>query len=148
MTKVSRLPLREDIWSRIFDLFLRTTIGIKDKKKLQAFINDLYSPTEKIMLSKRLACAVMLAKGNDYQAIKRTLRITDSTIAKMSVLVKYKNGGLRHVVEEIGKKDALRIIWEEISSLMDIPSKGKNWSSLGRQKYKREIKITELKGEF
>lgn len=148
MTKVSRLPLREDIWQRIFDLFIETTISIKDRKKLQRFIDDLYSPTEKIMLAKRLACAVMIAKGSNYQSIKRVLRITDPTIAKMSVLVKYKGDGLTPIIEEILRKDSFRIIWEEITDAFDLPGKGKSLSALGKRKYQRNIKIQELKSEF
>ena len=148
MTKVSRLPLREDVWQRVFELFLKTTISIKDKKKLQGFINDLYSPTEKIMLAKRLACAVMIAKGNDYESIRRTLRISPPTIAKMSMLVKYKGQGLIPIIEEILRKDSFRILWREISGLIDVPRKGANWSTVGKRKHKREIEISELKTEF
>ena len=148
MTKVSRLPLRNDIWERIFDLFLKTTISIKDKKKLQGFMNDLYSPTEKIMLAKRLACAVMIAKGNNYQSIRRTLRISPPTIAKMSMLVKYKGQGLTPILEEILKRDAFKIIWKELASIVDLPGKGNDWVAHGKRKFRRRLEISELKSEF
>lgn len=47
MAKVSRIPLRNDVWERIFKLFVETTADLKDKKLLTSFIDDLYTPTEK-----------------------------------------------------------------------------------------------------
>ena len=44
MTKISRIPLRPDVWERIFDIFIGTLADLKDKKKLEAFINDFFSP--------------------------------------------------------------------------------------------------------
>lgn len=148
MTKVSRLPLRRDIWDRIFDLFINTLISIKNKKKLKGFVVNFFSPTERIMFAKRLAAAVMIAKGNDYQTIRRVLKISPPTIAKMSFRIRYEGEGLKPVIESILKKDAAKILWEEVKDLLDVPGKGKNWTEVGKRGYARKIKISELKTEF
>jgi len=148
MTQVSRVPLRQDIWERIFDLFISTLVSIKNKKRLEGFVGNLFSPTERIMFAKRLAAAVMVAKGNDYQTIRQVLRISPPTIAKMSFRVKYEGEGLMPVIEDILRKDATKILWEEIKDLFDVPTKGKNWSRMGKRKFKRKIRIQELEKEF
>jgi len=148
MTKVSRIPLRNDVWERIFDLFIETLVGIRDKKKLEGFVGNFFSPTERIMFAKRLAAAVMIAKENDYLSIRRVLRISPPTIAKMSFRIKYESGGLMPVIEDILRRDATKVIWEEIKDLFDMPGKGKNWAEMGKRKYKRGLKISRLKSEF
>jgi len=149
MTKVSRIPLRNDVWNRIFNLFVDTTASFKDKDALSSFIDDLYSPTEKIMLAKRLAAAVLLYKGHDYQSIGRILKISDPTIAKISMKIKYSDGGLKKAVEKILVKQSAQILWKEIEDLFDLPTKG-NLKSPERfyRKLKRKRKISEIRNEF
>lgn len=77
MTKISRFPLRDDVWERIFSLFIGTLADLKDKPKLASFVNDFFSPTERVMFAKRLATAVLVAKGHSYDSINcRGLRPT------------------------------------------------------------------------
>ncbi|OGM04897.1 hypothetical protein A2715_04580 [Candidatus Woesebacteria bacterium RIFCSPHIGHO2_01_FULL_39_32] len=149
MTKISRIPLRTDVWERIFDLFIETLADLKDKQKFAAFVDDFFSPTEKIMFAKRLALTVLLAKSHDYQSIRQILRISPPTIAKMSLKVKYEGKGLHPVIEGIFKKEAARIIWKEIESLFDIPTKGSLRSPESfKRRISREQKIAQLKSEF
>lgn len=148
MTQVSRFRLRPDVWNRIFDLFIEALVNIKDKKDLDKFLEDFLSPTEKIMLAKRFAITVLLAKGNDYQSIKNLLRVTPTTIAKMNLQMKYKGEGLRPVVEKILAKDAAKIVWQEIQSLLDVPTKGLPLGEYRKKKSKREKRIYKLRKEI
>lgn len=149
MPKVSRLPLRSDVWDKILNLFVSTLADQKDKKKLSKFFDDFFSPTEKIMFAKRLATAVLLAKGHDYISIREILRVSPPTIAKLSLKIQYGGEGLKPVIEDIFKKQASQIIWKEIESLFDVPIKG-NLKSPERfiRNKKREQKIREIKSEF
>ena len=149
MTKVSRLPLRKDVWDRILNLFVSTLASQTDKKVLADFFNDFFSPTEKIMFAKRLAGAVLLAKDHDYQSIHEILRISPPTIAKLSLKIKYGGAGLKPVIEDILNVQASQIIWQDIEDLFDVPIKG-NLKSPERfiRKLKREQKIENLKSEF
>jgi len=145
MTQVSRFMLRPKVWENIFNLFSDAFLRIKDKKKLNNFLDNFFSPTEKIMLSKRLAIAVLLAKGNDYQTIKDTIRVTTGTIAKINLLLKSNNKGLYTAVEEILKRDAGKIFWKEIADILDYPRKGTNWTARGKRVFQRKREIQELK---
>lgn len=149
MTKISRLPLRKDVWDRVLDLFVSTLADQKDKKKLANFFDDFFSPTEKIMFAKRLAAAVLLAKEHDYQSIHEILRISPPTIAKLSLKIKYGGEGLKPVIEDIFKKQSNQIVWKEIEGFFDVPAKG-NLKSPQRftRNIKRRQKIEEIKSEF
>ncbi len=149
MTKVSRIPLRPDIWERIFGLFVDTTAGLKDKNLLASFINDLYSPTEKIMLAKRLAAAVLLTKGRSYTSVGRILRISSPTIAKISLKIKYTDGGLKDVINKVLLKQSAQILWKELEEMFDLPAKGNLKSpERFRRKLNREKEIRRIKEEF
>lgn len=149
MTKISRLPLRNDVWDRVFRLFIDTISDLKNKKDIENFINDFFSPTEKIMFSKRLATSVLLAKGHDYESIRKILRISPPTIAKLSIKVKFASGGLKKVVVGILQKQNAQVLWKEIEELFDLPTKG-SYKSPERFKrgLERKRKVSELKSEF
>jgi len=140
--------LRPEVWEKIFNLFSDTFLKIKDKRKLDNFFDNFFSPTEKIMLAKRLAIAVLLAKGNDYGTIRNTIRVTSGTISKVSLLMKTNNSGLKSSVEEILSRDFGKAFWEEIVNLLDTPHKGGNWSELGMRKFQRKIKIDNLRSKL
>lgn len=148
MTQVSRFLIRPDVWDRIFNLFIDTFAGLTDKKKLSAFVDSFFTPTEKIMFAKRLAASVMLAKGQDYRSICRVLRISPMSVSRMSVHLKYANDGLSPVINDVLKKDSAKIMWEEIASIFELPGKGRSLRSLGEIKREREKKIRQLKSEF
>lgn len=145
MTQISRYQLKPKVWEKIFDIFTDTFMKTKDRKKLDNFIDNFFSPTEKIMLAKRLAIAVLLAKGNDYDSIKNTLRVTAGTISKVNYLMKGKNNGLNIAVMEILKRDAGKMFFEEIMGVFDYPRIGSNWSMLRKQKSERQNRIHNLK---
>ena len=149
MPKVSRLPLRQDVWDRIFSLFINTLADQSNKRKLSKFVDDFFSPTEKIMFAKRLAAAVLVAKGHDYMSIREILKVSPPTIAKLSLKIKYGGEGLKLVIEDIFKKQASQIIWKEIEGLFDVPTRG-NIKSPKRfiRSLKRKQKIREIKTEF
>ena len=149
MTKISGLPLREDVWEKIFKMFIDTLADIKEKKAAEKFVYDFFSPTERIMFAKRLACAVLIAKGHSYESIKSILKLSPNTIAKVSTTVRYEGEGLNDAVESIFRKQARRIVWKEIEELLDLPSKGslKSPSRL-RDSYTRRREVEKLKDTF
>lgn len=146
---VSRLPLRSDVWDRIFNLFVDTLADQKDKQKLSKFVDDFFSPTEKIMFAKRLATCVLVAKNHDYQSIEKILRISSPTIAKISVKIKYGGEGIKPVLLDILNHQASQIVWKEIEDLFDVPTKNTLKSPVRfKRKLIRSQEISKLKSEF
>ena len=145
MSQVSKFIVKPELWEKIFNLFVEAILGIKNKNELEGFIGNFFTPTEKIMFAKRFAAAVMLAKGTDYTTIRKTLRISPPTIARMSFRIKYESEGMSPVIERALRKDAARILLEELSGLFDIPGKGKSLALVKKRSLERRKKIAGLR---
>ena len=99
MAQVSKLPLQKKVADRIYDFFLRAIYNLKNTNDVEKFLDDLLSPTEKVMICKRLAIAVMLEKGYSYETIAGVLRVSPVTIGKIALRLKYSGDALRKVAK-------------------------------------------------
>lgn len=69
MSIVSRRKVSDRIENQINQTFWEAISKLTSKEEVTLFLNDLLSPTEKIVLAKRLAIAVLLSKGYGYESI-------------------------------------------------------------------------------
>ncbi len=145
MTQVSKYPLRKDVYDYIADIFLHTFSSFSDSKRVESFISDFLTPTEKIMLTKRLAIFVMLAKGYTYIDIRRILRVSPSTVAGASRYYKYLGKGSKDVVANIIKNEKFQTFWitvgEAVSgTISSLNTRSKSWYNLHQEIRKQKIK--------
>lgn len=110
MTQVSRYPLSESIYQRIFEIFFDSVLKIKNKEEAEIFFTEFLTPTEKIMLAKRISIAVLLSKEYDYRSIKRILHVSFPTIAGVNASLKYTDKGYQQVVERLLKEEKINEI--------------------------------------
>ncbi len=120
MTQVSKYQLNKDTKTRIYKLFWGTISALSDPIKTEEFFEDLLTPTEKIMLSKRLAIAVMLIRDYDYEAIKSYLNVSTSTISTVSTWLKYSGSGYRKTVEKLLRKEKVEKVFKSIESAFEV----------------------------
>lgn len=130
MSQVSGYPIHKKVEERMFEIFKSTISSLRNNEDIEDFLDDFLSPVEKIMLSKRLAIAVLLAKGHNYPMIAEILRVTPSTIASVSLRLKYAGKGYKKAVEKILSAEKADQFWEKIEDILaKIPhAKGSNWS--------------------
>ena len=114
MPLVSKRILPKGVEEKISETLLEAVSQVKDRGEVSAFINDLLSPVERLMVGKRLAIAVLLIKGLDYESIKDLLKVSNATVAKVSVILKL-NMGYRLAVEKIAKTEAGRLFWQDLA---------------------------------
>jgi len=107
MTQVSRQPLSQEIYGRIFEIFFKSVLKLKNEEEAEDFLTEFLTPTEKIMLAKRISIAVLLSKEYDYREIKRMLHVSFPTIAGVNGSIKYADGGYRRVVEKLLKEEKI-----------------------------------------
>jgi len=131
MTLVSRRLLNKDVEKRINDLFIQAIVDLNKEIDVVEFLEEFLSPTEKIILSKRLAIAFLLVKKYDYDAIKETLKVTSATISKVNLWMKYKGKGYYKVINIINSSEKWQEFWNKmdyyIGRLM-VMQKGANWA--------------------
>lgn len=120
MPQVSKYPLAKDTEKRLYQLFWETVANLKDSIKAEEFFTDLLTPTEKVMLSKRLAIAVMLIKGYDYSSIKSILKVSPTTIGAVSLWLKHSGTGYRKVVQRLVTKEKFEEILSGIESAIEL----------------------------
>lgn len=148
MTKVSKRILNKNLEKRIFELFTTTITDLKNAKEVEEFLDDLLSPVERIMLAKRLAIAILLSKGYTYNSIDNTLKVSQTTIMRISYWLKYgNNNGYKKVVEKYMQRqkgdefsDKVEEIFLELSGPKAVGSSSfERKKRLGKKIYKRKI---------
>lgn len=115
MGQVSKYPISKDIADRIFDVFIKSFIKVRNSKDAQILANDLFTPTERIMLAKRLAIAFCLMKGYEYREISKLLRVSLTTIASVNMTLKYGSDGYKTILERINKEEKLEDLFKSIA---------------------------------
>lgn len=143
MSQVSKRTIDKKAYDKIFDLLILSLVLADNKETASLLIKDLFSPTERIMISKRISIAYMLIQGYDYESISLVLKVSRATIGKVSFWLKEKGEGFRQIIEKIKKKEKMNQILDEIQELyLDIlgSSKGQNWS-----KAKKELWLLRMK---
>lgn len=119
MSQLSKIPVRRDLEEQMFELFSGTVLGMKDKNELEDFLSDLLSPIEKMMLAKRLSIALMLEKEYTYPVIGKTLRVTPTTIASVSMQLRYAGKGYKKIVERILADESFEDFWSTVEDVVE-----------------------------
>lgn len=153
MTKVSGRLLDKDLENRIFEVFTQSIVELKNSDDVKNFLSDLLSPVERIMLVKRLAIAILLTKGYTYEMIDDALKVSHTTIMKISFWLKYgENNGYKKVIENfLDKKKGEEKLdkAEEILLQLSGPKRYESpayerKSKKGKELFKRRVKRSLL----
>ncbi len=125
MPQVSRYPISQSIYEKIFELLTRILTESHGEEEAKQLMDDLLTPTEKIMLAKRLATSILLLKGYSYGEIMKILRVSKDTVAVASLHLKYGGEGYKRFGEKIIREEKMKNFWDEIQSgLLFVASAG------------------------
>lgn len=80
MERVSKRKIDPEIEERCFEIFWSLLAELKSPREIREFLQSLLSYTEQTMLAKRLAIAVLISKGYNYEEIDQTLKVSKSTV--------------------------------------------------------------------
>lgn len=142
MAQISRRYLNDKTKQRIFSLFVSAIVSCNSKESAASFLEDLFTPTETIMLSKRFSIAFMLLNNYDYRTIGDTLKVSLATIGNVSLWLKSKGVGLKNIISKIKKNEEMRKVWEEIVDAVEeliASAPGKNWEQSKSELYKNRL---------
>lgn len=145
MAQVSKRLITKKTEERILNLFISAVVLVQTPKSAISLIDDLLTPTEKVMLSKRFSIAFMLLEGYDYDQIQTALKVSSATVGRVALWLKTKGGGVREIRDKIKRNESLKEIWEDIKDSfaeLFLTSPGMNWKAghqiLRQRKYERE----------
>ncbi len=118
MAQISKYPLRSEVFEKIFELLTKAIINATNKEETEALLEDLLTPTEKIILAKRLAIAVLLSKDYSYKTIKEILHVSTPTIAMVNLSLKYKGRGFKLFTSRLLKEAKNNEFWNKVEDLV------------------------------
>lgn len=151
MAQVSKYPISQAVYEQIYELLLKVISDSRSNDESKELLDDLLTPTEKIVLAKRLAIALLLMKKYTYENIKKILRVSQPTIALVNITLRYKGRGYKQFTDKILREEKIRKIWEKIEdSVLSTMSHGKGsgpWRYLKQElKRKQFQRKTDLSG--
>src|SRR3989338_9398310 len=101
MPQVSKKLLARKIEIRMFTVLEKAVADLKSGEDIRNFLDDLLTPTEKVMLAKRLAIAVLLAKDYNYRQICDVLKLSSNTVTSVLKHQVINGRGYAAVVKKI-----------------------------------------------
>jgi TrpR-related protein YerC/YecD len=104
---------------RMMNDFFEIVSKMKTKKDAENFFKDILTPSETLMLTRRIEIAKMLLAGFSYADIKKSLKVGDNTINYVNRWLFSGFGGyLKELQESKNRKEAEKQLptneWERI----------------------------------
>ena len=141
MSQVSRRFLDNKTQEYIFQTFIRAASKLSSPSLTQSFLQDLLTPTEQIMLAKRLCIAYLLRKNYPQRKIADTLKLSTTTITRVSTILKSEGDGYQKVLDLMLMDDKINNFFNQLDTLIGKlipPPKGGNWHEHYKQKHAYE----------
>ena len=120
MPHVSRYPIEKDVYFQIIDGFNWLLTDIKSEATMKLFIYDFFTKTERIMLAKRLAVALMISKGYETNLIKQVLKVSTATVYRIREWVERGGKGLQMGLNKLAHQEKTNQFWKKVNDFLDI----------------------------
>lgn len=109
MTKVSSLKLHPSQKNRLIKQFWFALSETTNIEVVETFFKKILTQTEVVMLAKRLEILKYLFQGRSYEQIKHDLKVTDSTISRLSNIIHEEDPKFLNVLGSLTKKEKARL---------------------------------------
>src|SRR3989338_2456810 len=114
MTRISKKYIKEEIIIKLYRLFFEVFSRSDNQQSFLSLIYDILSPTEKVMIAKRLGMIYLLIKGVDFRTIADTLKVSTATVLFYSVVYKEKKVQTTKLIEHMLKKEKVLNFVEDL----------------------------------
>ena len=88
------------------DRLFAAILQLKDVEECHKFFEDICTIKEVQDMSQRLEAAILLDRGEGYQAISDRVGISTATISRVSRCLNYGAGGYRMVIDRLKEEEA------------------------------------------
>lgn len=143
MSQISQQYIQPGVRRKLEFLLIDCIRRCTNQETTVEFLNDLMTDTEKVMLAKRVAISLMILKGNSYQTIKETLKVSVGTIWKVKLWLDQKGNGFRTLLAEVLKHDEQQershreVLQDAIENNPSILHYQLNWSEYKKKQWKK-----------
>ena len=138
MTKVSKYIVAKEVKERMFDVFWQTIADLKNPSSVQGFFQELLTPTEQLMLAKRLAIAILILKKYSYTEIIDILKVSPVTIGSIARWLNTEGQAFQVAIDKILKKERQEDFWDNLEQFLSEiipPGRGVNWERARSQQF-------------
>lgn len=101
MTRVSAIPLSKGKLNQLLNSLWNDIAYLDDSRSVYTFFKPFFTPTEPVIFAKRLAILKLLRSGSNYDEIRNELKVTPTTISKMSNLLYQADQKLLNILDEL-----------------------------------------------
>ncbi len=147
MAQISKYRLFAKAEAEIKSLFTEIIALLSRPQDIADFLDDFLSPTERIVLSKRITVALLLKQGCSYEVIMKTLKVSAPTVADVSLKLKYSGKGYHRILDKILAQQKIKGIFDKIENFgLEVLTLGRGkgtglWYNLKIKKQQAATKI-------
>lgn len=144
MVRLSKYKVKETVSQRIFELLFEVMGKHNNRDVFFSVLFDVLSPTEQLMVAKRIAAMYLIQKQIDYTVICDVLKISTATVAKYTLLLE-RSRGIKKALTALIQHDKINLIFRDFLASLNGPgSYGINWKSA--HKIRQEIEREKAEG--
>lgn len=138
MVRISPYKISRDAYTKVFSVFYEVIGKGCSRDEFDKILFELLSPSERIMIVKRIAVIYLLMKNVNYKSICSILKVSYTTVSKFRIIMEDSKG----IVPALTNK----VVLEKISlALEDLFNKifapgvyGVNWKTAWQNKFDLE----------
>lgn len=114
MPQLSKRKLDKKTESEIIATFDLILAKLSQKEEMRAFLLSILTPTERLMLAKRLAVIFLLKEGVPQDKIAEALKVTQATVSKLQLTIEARGEGFglayKKLIREENVQDLKRLL--------------------------------------
>lgn len=131
MARVSRIKIDKDLELQIFGQFWNSLAKINDSGKTSEFFSDLLSETERLMLAKRFAAAILIVRGRPATEIRNSIHLSYSAIGAVAAWVKNGKTTTKRILTKISTEKNWEAVFNKIDEVLDKipPRRHSDWKT-------------------
>jgi uncharacterized protein YerC len=114
MTQISKRKVKQEVLDEMTQIFLTSLSQVRNEDDAIHFIEDLLTPTERIMLAKRVAIAIMIKKGYEHETIRSILKVSRSTVSAVNGKMLLGGKGYNQILDKIIKSEKMEAVLTKI----------------------------------
>lgn len=119
MPQISKNPIHKDVFFNIRDDFLWVLSEIRTSGDVKTFFYDFFTKTERIMLAKRFAVAMMIQEGYQYTDIQYILHVSTSTITNVAHILDQGAPGMKRIITKLAREEKSEAFWKKVNRFLD-----------------------------
>ena len=114
MPHISSKKLDEKLLEKLFRKLIVVFEQAQNKRYMTEVTKELFTETEKIMLAKRMAIAILFSKGYDHRTISSMLKVSTTTVNSIARYLNAKTPGYQLLIKKYSQKQSTKEFIQEL----------------------------------